>query len=50
MIRGSSAEEALRQKLHKIEALFAGAATVGESRRRRCRGAHPSAPWNSRQH
>jgi hypothetical protein len=30
MIRGSSAEEALRQKLHKIEALFAGAATAGE--------------------
>jgi hypothetical protein len=30
MIRGSPAEEALRQKLHKIEALFAGAATAGE--------------------
>ena len=30
MIRGSSAEEALRQKLHKIEALFSGAATAGE--------------------
>jgi hypothetical protein len=30
MIGGASAEELLRQKLHKIEALFAGAATAGE--------------------
>ena len=30
MVRESSAEELLRQKLHKIEALFAGAATPGE--------------------
>ena len=30
MIGGSSAEELLREKLHKIEALFAGAATDGE--------------------
>lgn len=30
MIGGSSAEALLRQKLHKIEALFAGAATAGE--------------------
>ncbi len=30
MIGTSSAEELLRQKLRKIEALFAGAATVGE--------------------
>ena len=30
MVRESSAEELLRQKLHKIEALFAGAATAGE--------------------
>ena len=30
MISGSSADEALRQKLHKIEALFSGAATAGE--------------------
>jgi hypothetical protein len=30
MIEGSSAEAQLREKLHKIEALFAGAATAGE--------------------
>ena len=30
MIGAASAEELLRQKLHKIEARFAGAATAGE--------------------
>ena len=30
MVGGSSAEELLRQKLRKIEALFAGATTAGE--------------------
>lgn len=30
MIGGSTAEAQLREKLHKIEALFAGAATAGE--------------------
>jgi hypothetical protein len=30
MIGGSAAEARLREKLHKIEALFAGAATAGE--------------------
>src|SRR3954447_17271720 len=30
MTKGASAEELLRAKLHKIEALFAGAATDGE--------------------
>ena len=30
MIGGSNAEVQLREKLHKIEALFAGAATAGE--------------------